>query len=489
MLTKFKRNQYESFYDYLVKSCYVNSCSSNILIKPILVNNNDTNKFLPELLFQYRGKINVEGLNSIFEEPVLLQIKEDVRRLLGPFSIFLSHNLIFLFDHFFKYCPKCMEEGNHYLFHQFTFLDQCLIHNMPLVEHCPVCNHRRFSEFCFNKKSFYICPYCEIDLFRHFMIHSPMELVAKSYHNKSIQLNLPYISDKSCTIIEINPWRLKIKNKLPDFGAKFIKDYLINGEKSSSATISVRKVTKLTKYEISNLNNYYSNCDCDWINLVKDYSKNDLSILSSLENIINKVDYRIKNTFKVGYHCENMNRTNINYKTKLNNVFIKCLYGHKKIKKEQYAYYLWLYSCILRNRAGECNTSFLLFLYEYLIQLFYDFFNDPKSTVISADVFRLASKIIEFYLFEYFCRLLGFIENNIRNGDFIKIITEDLLDSGISVGPAYKGIIIENDLFYNVYFFEEEESQVNEDYRNNIDNMETMVGGYSLIVRYNVSIG
>lgn len=92
MLTKFKRNQYESFYDYLVKSCYVNSCSSNILIKPILVNNNDTNKFLPELLFQYRGKINVEGLNSIIEEPVLLQIKEDVKRLLGPFSIFLPHN-------------------------------------------------------------------------------------------------------------------------------------------------------------------------------------------------------------------------------------------------------------------------------------------------------------------------------------------------------------------------------------------------------------
>lgn len=488
MLTKFKRNQYESFYDYLVKLCYVNSCSSNILIKPILINNNDANKFLPELLFRYRGKINVEGLNSIIEEQVLQQVKEDAKRLLGPFSIFFSHNLISLIDHFFKYCPKCLEEGNHYLFHQFTFLDQCLIHNIPLVEHCPVCNQRKRSTFCFNKKSYYICPDCEIDLFRHFIIYSPMEFVAKSYRNKPIQLNLPSISDKSCTIIEINPWQLKIKNKFPDFGAKFIKDYLFNGEKSCLATISVRKVMKLTKYEISNLNNYYSDCDCDWSNLVKDYSKNDLSILSSLEDIIGKVDCRIKKSFRVGYHCENMNRTSIDYKTKLNNVFEKCIYGYKKIKKEQYAYYLWLYSCILRNRAGECNTSFLLFLYEYLIQLFYDFFNDPKSTVISADVFELACKIIEFYLFEYFYRLLDFIGSNIRNGDYIKMITYDLLDFGISVGPAYKIIIIESDLFYDVYFFEEEDSQPNRENGSNNANIETMVGGYELIKRPNISI-
>lgn len=92
MLTKFNRNPYESFYDYLVKLCYVNSCASNTLFKPIIISNNLVKHFLPDLLFLYKGKLNISDLNSLIEEKVLHQIKEDVKSLLGPFSKFLSHN-------------------------------------------------------------------------------------------------------------------------------------------------------------------------------------------------------------------------------------------------------------------------------------------------------------------------------------------------------------------------------------------------------------
>jgi hypothetical protein len=458
------------------------------LFKPIIINNNITNHFLPELLFQYDRKLDTNKLNSIIDEQVLYQIKEDVKTLLGPFSNSLSHNLFFLFDRFFKYCPKCLEEGNLYLFHQFTFLDHCLIHNVPLIKQCPVCKQRKFSTFSFNKNRYYICPNCNSDLFQHFSKYSPVELVAKSYRDKPVLLNLTPISDESCTIIDINPSHLKIKKILPDSAAKFIKTYLLTGEKSRAVTISLPKVKKNTKYKMSNLQNYYSDCDCNYINYTKDYKKNDLSMLSSIENIIGKVNYRIKKSFRVGYHCENINRTNINYKTKLNNIFVKCLYGYKTIRKEQYAYYLWLYSCILRNRAGKCNPSFLIVLYENLIQLCYTFFNDTKSTVISFDVFELASKIVEFYLFEYFCRLLDLIENNIKNGSYIKLITEYLIDFGISDGPAYKCMIIERKFIFDVYFFEDEESQLDRNHCIDKDHNETFVGGYDLIERPNISI-
>lgn len=47
-----------------------------------------------------------------------------------------------VFYNSFYYCPKCMKNVDHMLYHQFSFWDKCLIHNKRLVDTCPVCNSK-----------------------------------------------------------------------------------------------------------------------------------------------------------------------------------------------------------------------------------------------------------------------------------------------------------------------------------------------------------
>ncbi|WP_312371408.1 hypothetical protein [Lachnoclostridium sp.] len=61
-----------------------------------------------------------------------------------------------------NYCPECMKYGYHYIFHQFTFLDRCLVHNKKLISTCPICNEEipYAIEFQYNIHA-YQCKYCK----------------------------------------------------------------------------------------------------------------------------------------------------------------------------------------------------------------------------------------------------------------------------------------------------------------------------------------
>lgn len=66
----------------------------------------------------------------------------------------------------FYYCPECMKSGEHMLYHQFSFIDKCMIHNIKLTNLCPNCKTKMEYEIIFKKNiKAYQCKCCGNYLF------------------------------------------------------------------------------------------------------------------------------------------------------------------------------------------------------------------------------------------------------------------------------------------------------------------------------------
>ena len=68
---------------------------------------------------------------------------------------------------YLRFCPECMKKGEHKIYHQFTFLDKCLNHNVKLIEKCPFCNEpiQYLIDFKASLHS-YQCTHCNQYLFK-----------------------------------------------------------------------------------------------------------------------------------------------------------------------------------------------------------------------------------------------------------------------------------------------------------------------------------
>ncbi|WP_148568682.1 TniQ family protein [Acetobacterium bakii] len=491
MITRVKRFPYEALDDYLTKLCFINCCSPITLFKSILKSRSGLEHTVSKYMFSYKDEINLNEFYSFIGEHILLNINSDVQRILGPFSKHLDGNLEYLYKKNFKFCPICMEEGNHYLFHQLTFVDRCLIHKIPLIERCHICNSNYNVYFNFSKYRPYNCPICNNNLQENYFKLSAVELIHHNYQIKPIELNFPISKDLSCLIVDVNPCNTKSKNIFPTAGLAFINSYLISGKITEKADITVLKNNDTTNYNIDFLEKYHLNCD--YLNLKKDYSRIDLSALSTIENAVFDVSKIILNSYKVKYLQRNINRTNKNYIIALQNIFYEIIYSDKRISKEQYAFYLWMFSCIFRDKLGRsrpiANVSFLVSLYEQLISFLFECYsNNNKQKIIPASILELAYELIKFYLFEYFTYLLRLIEDNYANPDFIRFMTNNLVEFDIPTGPAFKVIIIENEKSFEIYIFKFDEDIFEFKNVNNDTNSKTLFGGFDLMHRNKMPI-
>lgn len=58
---------------------------------------------------------------------------------MGPFKINLETNAQYLASDKLRFCPFCIEKGDHNVIQQFPFQDKCRIHGCRLIEVCPTC--------------------------------------------------------------------------------------------------------------------------------------------------------------------------------------------------------------------------------------------------------------------------------------------------------------------------------------------------------------
>lgn len=136
-------SKWESSWSILSKICVSNSANGYELYKG-LVKKQNTYRIYADYkhCFVITPNIDSELFVKSLDFNLNEYLKMESSELLGPFYTNVLDNLYFqmFYDTGLKFCPDCIKNGYHSMFHQLTFLDQCLIHNIKLKKNCPQCS-------------------------------------------------------------------------------------------------------------------------------------------------------------------------------------------------------------------------------------------------------------------------------------------------------------------------------------------------------------
>jgi hypothetical protein len=468
MLTRIKRFKNENLYSYIMKLCYINSCQPNLLLKTTSVfkSYGTCTHVIPKYFFSYTGNIFSENLDKLIEKNTLLNLTSDIETLFGPFAKYLNENIGFLMSKNFKFCPECFKEGNHYIFHQLSFNKNCLIHNIPLVEHCPFCDKKFELDFNISNRGAFYCPECNMDVLHKYIKMSSLDLIDLSYKSSSYEVKRVFNDALSALIVNFGLDNRVKKNISFDTFTKFLESLILKGEIDKISDSIILKETTNTPFKLDALLNYGFSCGYDSTNKLKDFSIINKSVIRTIEYAISEVSRRISSTYQIEFPKININRTDQNYKLKFSNYVLNVIDGNETTSCAQYAYYLWGISCIFRQNNGESlptYSSFLVESYQNLILLFYRIYNkDFNSGFISKNILQLAYETVKEYLFEFYKSILDIIIYNREKPESINHFSLGIIDYSISPQAILKTIILEYESCYKIYFFRKDSASTEE---------------------------
>ncbi|MNO23251.1 hypothetical protein D3C76_130510 [compost metagenome] len=133
---------YETPWSILEKFIFANGIERNDLLRSIGINEVQAlkgsvigNKWKD--LFNLSGFDNVK-LSNILGSNLVHMNNVNISSLTLPFNNFRIPNKNWFNGHL-RWCERCIGDGYHSWFHQFTLINKCLIHNTPLLDKCPSC--------------------------------------------------------------------------------------------------------------------------------------------------------------------------------------------------------------------------------------------------------------------------------------------------------------------------------------------------------------
>lgn len=180
-------NLYESPWSILEKIKYVNEITIDDLVEvlefnPSLKENSNVFSTCTDLIKQIEIQLN---------EAITTNFYEDTQQALGSF--FNENDLAKYFRPFVTYCPICIKEGYHSIYHQLIFKNECFIHHVPLKIGCPNCG----GKIPFNKPASRLKGFTCICHYNYLAKSSFTEVVASWNDFSSNQYRLSDLLSKS----------------------------------------------------------------------------------------------------------------------------------------------------------------------------------------------------------------------------------------------------------------------------------------------------
>ncbi|MGB4657972.1 MAG: hypothetical protein WBI07_02185 [Mobilitalea sp.] len=137
--------KYESPWSILSKLCLSNKVNGYDILRHVF---HKTSNEYSIINYKYgisvSPKLNIDVISDILGFDIEKMCKETSEELLKPFFSVVDGREELYYKIFYstklKYCPKCMSYGYHSLFHQLSFIDKCLVHDIDLVDKCPSCS-------------------------------------------------------------------------------------------------------------------------------------------------------------------------------------------------------------------------------------------------------------------------------------------------------------------------------------------------------------
>ncbi len=87
-----------------------------------------------------RNLITLEGLDNTSIIKILnFQLKRHNEYIISKLTNVLPGNQSIYFHKHLRFCPKCIKQGYHSIYHQFKLMHLCPFHMVPLTSECPKC--------------------------------------------------------------------------------------------------------------------------------------------------------------------------------------------------------------------------------------------------------------------------------------------------------------------------------------------------------------
>lgn len=328
--------KYESPWSILSKLCLSNKANGYDILHYVF---HKTSNEYSIINYKYgilvSPKFDIDVISNILGFNIEKTCMQASKELLKPFFIVIDGREELYYKIFYssklKYCPACISYGYHSLFHQLSFIDRCLIHDIDLIDKCPSCSGDiSYKYYLKSNQHGYKCT-CGNKLFYEDIVKA-IQTWNKYDFNYILPLFSKYKKEKAY-YISINVLQ-SLTDTISTCGLKALRKMALNRLDS----INIKSYSSIHQSE------YYFGNDTSLYN--RDQIIPDLLYKESLKIVKHyiKKHYRIRSS-TLCYYNEKGNRIYINYV--LNNRSNS--YKYREIEKANrifdiysYAYFLWL---------------------------------------------------------------------------------------------------------------------------------------------------
>lgn len=190
-------------------------------------------------------------LKTRLPESVLDAINEDTKAIYGPLTEEFIKNAPYLIHDNLRWCPECIKNGTHMIYHQSKLYDNCPVHNTTLIKKCK-CGFEIPYMISFKDEPGLVCPNCKCQLIENDKVEEILPIILNE-----TETDLPVVSIREGDAVIATTGNSTVFYDRPDI-MMFLKKFLygdITGYDYLVADISdntpVRKLMSL--YQDNNI--------------------------------------------------------------------------------------------------------------------------------------------------------------------------------------------------------------------------------------------
>lgn len=128
---------YESIWSIIEKFKYANSLCNSDIYKLVRARAPRNTFYIYSSMYASINTVEKTAFIELIGDDIFTITANQLKELMGPLYNICDIRKYMLQE--WRYCPKCIKSGYHSMYHQLSFFDRCIFHDIKLKTKCPSC--------------------------------------------------------------------------------------------------------------------------------------------------------------------------------------------------------------------------------------------------------------------------------------------------------------------------------------------------------------
>lgn len=128
---------YESIWGTIEKFKYANALCNSDIYKLVRARTPRSTFYIYPSMYASNNTIERSSLTDLLCNDIFHTTAIQLKELMGP--LYNACDIRKYMTEKWRYCPECIKTGYHSMYHQISFLDRCIFHDIELKNKCPSC--------------------------------------------------------------------------------------------------------------------------------------------------------------------------------------------------------------------------------------------------------------------------------------------------------------------------------------------------------------